>query len=38
MHSGALSKSLLQNAGISPEGTFPSRGVETFGAYPLMLP
>jgi hypothetical protein len=28
----------LQNEGISPEGTFPSRGIETFGAHPLILP
>jgi hypothetical protein len=29
---------LFQHEGISPEGTFPSRGIETFGAPPLMLP
>ena len=28
----------LQNEGISPKGTFPSRGIETFGAHPLVLP
>jgi hypothetical protein len=31
-------KNSFQNEGISPEGTFPSRGIETFGAHPLMLP
>jgi len=29
--------SFLQNEGISPEGTFPTRGIEIFGARPLML-
>src|SRR5450759_1246533 len=34
----AISLCSLRNEGISPEGTFPSRGIETFGAHPLMLP
>src|SRR5471030_405788 len=32
------SKISLRNEGISPEGTFPSRGIETFGAPPIMIP
>jgi hypothetical protein len=27
----------LRNERISPKGTFPSRGIETFVAYPFML-
>src|SRR5450759_656691 len=34
----AISLCSLRNEGISPEGTFPSTGIETFGAHPLMLP
>jgi len=34
----AMAKNPIQHEGISPEGTFPSSGIETFGAPPLVLP
>jgi len=32
-----MSPNLEEYEGKSPKGTFPSSGIETFGAYPLIL-